>query len=44
MQFESCMPTFWQRSEQPALSRPVVAAIKIGRNEPCLCGCSKKYK
>ncbi|WP_429185771.1 SEC-C metal-binding domain-containing protein [Aeromonas veronii] len=38
------MLTFWQRSEQPARSRPVVAAIKIGRNEPSPCGSGKKYK
>ncbi|MGL6354811.1 hypothetical protein ACSZMT_13830 [Aeromonas veronii] len=27
-----------QRSERPARSQPAVAAIKIGRNEPCPCG------
>ncbi|MDD1847237.1 SEC-C domain-containing protein, partial [Aeromonas veronii] len=33
-----------QRSEPPARSQPVVAPIKIGRNEPCPCGSVKKYK
>ncbi|MCX7130877.1 SEC-C metal-binding domain-containing protein, partial [Aeromonas sp.] len=33
-----------QRSERPVRSQPVVAPIKIGRNEPCPCGSGKKYK
>ncbi|MGL4515304.1 MAG: SEC-C metal-binding domain-containing protein [Shewanella sp.] len=34
-----------QRSERPARrAQPVVAPIKIGRNEPCPCGSGKKYK
>ncbi|EIS3741581.1 UPF0149 family protein [Aeromonas hydrophila] len=33
-----------QRSERPERSQPVVAPIKIGRNEPCPCGSGKKYK
>ncbi|HEH9401342.1 TPA: SEC-C domain-containing protein [Aeromonas sobria] len=33
-----------RRSERPARSQPVVAPIKIGRNEPCPCGSGKKYK
>jgi uncharacterized protein len=33
-----------QRSEQPARSQPVMAPIKIGRNEPCPCGSGRKYK
>ena len=33
-----------QRSERPARSQPVVAPIKIGRNEPCPSGSGKKYK
>nr|WP_272940578.1 SEC-C metal-binding domain-containing protein [Aeromonas veronii] len=39
------MPDFLaQRRERPARSQPVVAPIKIGRNEPCPCGSGKKYK
>ena len=33
-----------QRSEPPTRSQPMVAPIKIGRNEPCPCGSGKKYK
>jgi type I site-specific restriction-modification system R (restriction) subunit len=33
-----------QRGERPVRSQPVVAPIKIGRNEPCPCGSGKKYK
>nr|WP_269440492.1 SEC-C metal-binding domain-containing protein [Aeromonas veronii] len=39
------MPTFWHNAaSSPARSQPVVAPIKIGRNEPCPCGSGKKYK
>ncbi|WP_414731805.1 SEC-C metal-binding domain-containing protein [Aeromonas veronii] len=41
----SFMPTFWHNAaSSPARSQPVVAPIKIGRNEPCPCGSGKKYK
>ena len=34
-----------QRSkDRPARHQPMVAPIKIGRNEPCPCGSGKKYK
>ena len=33
-----------QRSERAVSSQPVVAPIKIGRNESCPCGSGKKYK
>ncbi|MGL4916693.1 MAG: SEC-C metal-binding domain-containing protein [Aeromonas allosaccharophila] len=33
-----------QRGERPVRSQPVVAPIKIGRNESCPCGSGKKYK
>ncbi|PKQ77094.1 hypothetical protein CJP16_12575 [Aeromonas sobria] len=33
-----------QRSEHPARAQPVVAPIKVNRNEPCPCGSDKKYK
>ncbi len=33
-----------QRGERAVRSQPVVAPIKIGRNEPCPCGSGKKYK
>ncbi|MGY4025958.1 SEC-C metal-binding domain-containing protein [Aeromonas rivuli] len=31
-------PSKWVRPQ------PVVASIKVGRNEPCPCGSGKKYK
>lgn len=33
-----------QRSKRPMRRQPVVAPIKVGRNEPCPCGSGKKYK
>ena len=29
---------------EPAKRKPVVAAKKVGRNDPCPCGSGKKYK
>ena len=31
-------------SGQPIVRKPVVKAVKIGRNDPCPCGSGKKYK
>ncbi|MGL5288187.1 MAG: SEC-C metal-binding domain-containing protein [Aeromonas sp.] len=33
-----------QRNERPTRSQPLLAPIKISRNEPCPCGSGKKYK
>jgi preprotein translocase subunit SecA len=32
------------REEEAAVQRPVVAADRVGRNDPCPCGSGKKYK
>ena len=29
---------------QPIARKPVVKAVKVGRNDPCPCGSGKKYK
>ena len=29
---------------QPIVRKPVVKAVKVGRNDPCPCGSGKKYK
>ena len=31
-------------SGQPIVRKPVVKAVKVGRNDPCPCGSGKKYK
>jgi hypothetical protein len=31
-------------SGEPLIDEPVVAAVKVGRNDPCPCGSGKKYK
>jgi hypothetical protein len=31
-------------SGEPLVDEPVVAAVKVGRNDPCPCGSGKKYK
>jgi preprotein translocase subunit SecA len=31
-------------SGEPLVDEPVVATVKVGRNDPCPCGSGKKYK